>query len=229
MARILIVDDEPAIVELISVTLRREGFDISIARDAEEASSSVDAALPDLVLLDWMLPNGTGIGLTRAWRNERRTREMPIIIISARAEEADRVKGLDVGADDYLTKPFSLAELRARIRSVLRGRSPDLLDSEVTVGKLTLNASTRRVHCGDTEVTMGPTEFRLLQFFMRNPERVHSRQALLDRCWGDHVYIEERTVDVHVKRLRTSLELVDCHTLIQTVRGAGYRFSAQSP
>jgi two-component system phosphate regulon response regulator PhoB len=221
----LVVEDEPGIVELISVTLRHEGYDVSVARDANEAVRSVDTHLPDVVLLDWMLPGATGISLTKQWRGERRTRNLPIILISARAEEEDRVLGLDVGADDYLTKPFSLVELRARIRSVLRGRSPELTNTVVSAGPLVLDAATRRIHRDQVEVVVGPTEFRLLQFLMRNPERVHSRQVLLDRCWGDHVYIEERTVDVHVKRLRTSLELVNCHSMVQTVRGAGYRLS----
>ena len=185
----------------------------------------IDGALPSLVILDWMLPGQSGHSLARAWRAQPRTRGLPIIMLTARAEEADKVSGLEAGADDYLTKPFSANELLARIRAVLRRRAPDALDSVVEVGGLTINPATRRVSRGGREVKIGATEFKLLHFLMTHPERVHSRAQLLDRVWGDHVFIEERTVDVHIKRLRESLSPVDCQHLIETVRGAGYRLA----
>ncbi len=225
MGQILIVEDEPAIAELISINLRHEGHVVRVAADGESALRAVDATLPDLVLLDWMLPGQSGIALAKRWRGDPRTRELPIIMLTARAQEQDKVQGLDAGADDYLAKPFSTNELRARIRSVLRRRAPEALDAPVAAGPLTLDPATRRVFRDATEVSLGPTEFRLLRFFMSHPERVHSRSQLLDKVWGDHVFIEERTVDVHIKRLRGALTPVDCAELIQTVRGAGYRLS----
>jgi two-component system phosphate regulon response regulator PhoB len=176
-------------------------------------------------VLDWMLPGQSGLALARAWRTQPRTRELPIIMLTARADEADKVTGLDAGADDYLAKPFSANELLARIRAVLRRRSPEALDTAVTVGALTIDPATRRVTSQGREVKLGATEFRLLHFLMTHPERVHSRAQLLDRVWGDHVFIEERTVDVHVKRLRESLSGVNCQQMIETVRGAGYRLT----
>jgi two-component system phosphate regulon response regulator PhoB len=188
--------------------------------------------LPDLVLLDWMLPGQSGLGLAKHWRGQARTRELPIIMLTARSEEGDKISGLDAGADDYLTKPFSTKELLARIRAVLRRKAPEALDAAVEIEGLRLDPATRRVTRplgGETrEVKLGPTEFRLLHFFMTHPERVHSRAQLLDRVWGDHVFIEERTVDVHVKRLREALQAVQCAQLIETVRGAGYRFTQQA-
>ena len=225
MSRILVVEDEPAIAELISINLRHAGFEVTIAGDAAQAQAAVDGAMPSLVVLDWMLPGQTGQSLARQWRGQQRTRELPIIMLTARAEEADKVAGLDAGADDYLTKPFSSNELLARIRSVLRRRMPEALDSAVSIGALTINPATRRVTGDGREVKMGATEFKLLHFLMTHPERVHSRAQLLDRVWGDHVFIEERTVDVHVKRLRESLSGVNCQQMIETVRGAGYRFA----
>ena len=225
MSRILIVEDEPAIAELISINLRHAGFEVTIAGDAEQANAAVDGVLPSLVVLDWMLPGQSGHALARQWRGQPRTRELPIIMLTARAEEADKVSGLDAGADDYLTKPFSASELLARIRAVLRRRAPDALDSAVEVGLLTINPATRRVVSQGSEVKIGATEFKLLHFLMTHPERVHSRAQLLDRVWGDHVFIEERTVDVHVKRLRESLSSVACQHMIETVRGAGYRLT----
>jgi two-component system, OmpR family, phosphate regulon response regulator PhoB len=227
MRRILVVEDEAAIAELVSINLRHAGFEVTIAATAEQAQAAVDAVLPDLVLLDWMLPGTSGVQLARQWRATQRTRELPIIMLTARAQESDKVAGLDSGADDYLTKPFSTNELLARIRAVLRRRAPEALDSAVTVGDLCLDPAAHRVMRGTREVRLGPTEFRLLHFFMTHPERVHSRAQLLDRVWGDHVFIEERTVDVHVKRLREALAPVDCARMIETVRGAGYRISAQ--
>ena len=225
MSRILVVEDEPAIAELISLNLRHAGFEVTIAGDAAQAQAAVDGVMPSLVVLDWMLPGQSGQALARQWRAQQRTRELPIIMLTARAEEADKIAGLDAGADDYLTKPFSSNELLARIRSVLRRRTPEALDSAVSVGALTINPATRRVTGGGREVKMGATEFKLLHFLMTHPERVHSRAQLLDRVWGDHVFIEERTVDVHVKRLRESLSAVGCQHMIETVRGAGYRLT----
>ncbi len=225
MSRILVVEDEPAIAELISINLRHAGFEVTVAGDAEQAQAAVDGVLPSLVVLDWMLPGQSGHALARQWRGQPRTRELPIIMLTARPEEADKVSGLDAGADDYLTKPFSASELLARIRAVLRRRAPDALDSAVEVGLLTINPATRRVISQGREVKIGATEFKLLHFLMTHPERVHSRAQLLDRVWGDHVFIEERTVDVHVKRLRESLSSVACQHMIETVRGAGYRLT----
>jgi len=227
MSRVLVVEDESAIAELISINLRHAGFEVTIAASADQAQLEIDRVLPDLVILDWMLPGQSGLSLAKRWRGESRTRELPIIMLTARADEADKVSGLDAGADDYLTKPFSTHELMARIRAVLRRKAPEALDSAVELGPLKLDPSTRRVSRGEQEVKIGPTEFRLLHFFMTHPERVHSRAQLLDRVWGDHVFIEERTVDVHVKRLREALSPVSCATMIETVRGAGYRLTQQ--
>jgi two-component system, OmpR family, phosphate regulon response regulator PhoB len=229
MSRILVVEDEAAIAELVAINLRHAGYEVSIAADAETALKSVDRMLPDLVLLDWMLPGQSGLALAKAWRADARTKPLAIIMLTARAEEGDKLAGLDGGADDYLTKPFSPKELLARIRAVLRRKAPQALDDAVEVGGLTLDPATRRVtrvvEGGLREVKVGPTEFRLLHFLMTHPERVHSRAQLLDRVWGDHVFIEERTVDVHVKRLREALAPVNGATLVETVRGAGYRIT----
>ena len=227
MSHILVVEDESAIAELISINLRHAGFDVTIAATAEQAQAAVDGVLPDLIVLDWMLPGQSGLALAKRWRSEARTRELPVIMLTARADEADKIKGLDAGADDYLTKPFSTNELMARIRAVLRRKAPEALDSVVEVGALKIDPSTRRVSRGDKDIRVGATEFRLLHFFMTHPERVHSRAQLLDRVWGDHVFIEERTVDVHVKRLREALSPVQCAQMIETVRGAGYRLTQQ--
>jgi two-component system phosphate regulon response regulator PhoB len=227
MSQILVVEDEAAIAELISLNLRHAGYEVTLAANAEQAQAAVDGVLPDLVLLDWMLPGQSGLALARRWRGEARTRELPIIMLTARADESDKVSGLDAGADDYLTKPFSTHELMARIRAVLRRKAPEALDSAVEAGPLRLDPSTRRVTRGDVELKLGPTEFRLLHFLMAHPERVHSRAQLLDRVWGDHVFIEERTVDVHVKRLREALARGGCAHMIETVRGAGYRLTQQ--
>jgi two-component system phosphate regulon response regulator PhoB len=227
MSRILVVEDESAIAELIAINLRHAGFEVAVAATADEAQLEVGRVLPDLVVLDWMLPGQSGLALARQWRGAARTRELPIIMLTARAEESDKVSGLDAGADDYLTKPFSTKELLARIRAVLRRKAPEALDAVVEVGALRLDPGTRRVSREGSEVKLGPTEFRLLHFLMTHPERVHSRAQLLDRVWGDHVFIEERTVDVHVKRLREALEKVQCARMIETVRGAGYRLTQQ--
>ncbi len=233
MSRILVVEDEAAIAELVAINLRHAGYEVTLVGDAQGALQSVDRMLPDLVLLDWMLPGQSGLALTKAWRSAARTKALPIIMLTARAEEGDKLAGLDGGADDYLTKPFSPKELLARIRAVLRRKAPQALDDAVEVGGLRLDPATRRVNrlvdgvvC---DVKVGPTEFRLLHFLMTHPERVHSRAQLLDRVWGDHVFIEERTVDVHVKRLREALAPVRGSQLVETVRGAGYRMTQANP
>ncbi|MDR7334237.1 phosphate regulon transcriptional regulator PhoB [Roseateles asaccharophilus] len=228
MSRILVVEDESAIAELISINLRHAGFEVTLAASATAAQYEVDRVLPDLVVLDWMLPGQSGVALARQWRGSARTKELPIIMLTARADESDKIAGLDAGADDYVTKPFSTNELLARIRAVLRRKAPEALDSAVEIGPLLLDPGTRRVSRDGQEVKLGPTEFRLLHFLMTHPERVHSRSQLLDRVWGDHVFIEERTIDVHVKRLREALERVQCARMIETVRGAGYRLTQQS-
>jgi two-component system phosphate regulon response regulator PhoB len=228
--RLLVVEDESAIAELLSINLRHAGFQVTLVPSAEAARAEVDRELPALVVLDWMLPGQSGVALCRQWRAEARTRDLPVIMLTARVEEADQIQGLETGADDYLTKPFSPKTLVARIRAVLRRRAPQALEDAVQVGELRLDPATRRVvhdtQTGVTEVRLGPTEFRLLHFLMTHPERVHSRGQLLDRVWGDHVFIEERTVDVHIKRLREALAPVGCATMVETVRGAGYRFVA---
>ena len=221
--RILIVEDEPAIAELIAVNLRHNGFQPVWAIDAETAQRELDEILPDVILLDWMLPGESGLALARKWRATARTKTVPILMLTARGDEADRVAGLDAGADDYIVKPFSPRELLARIRAVLRRRVPEASGGVVKMGELQLDADTHRVNLADKPLKVGPTEFKLLHYLMRHPERVHSRGALLDKVWGDHVYIEERTVDVHVKRLRESLG--EAGIMIETVRGAGYRFT----
>ncbi|MBK9364363.1 MAG: phosphate regulon transcriptional regulator PhoB [Rubrivivax sp.] len=232
MSSVLIVEDESAIAELIAINLRHAGHEVTLAASAEQAQHAIGGALPDLVLLDWMLPGESGLQLARRWRTDPRTRDLPIIMLTARAEESDKVVGLDAGADDYLSKPFSPKELLARIRAVLRRKAPNTLDEAVEVGALRLDPATRRVtHRADSgwqELKIGPTEFRLLHFLMTHPERVHTRAQLLDRVWGDHVFIEERTVDVHIKRLREALAPAAVSGLIETVRGVGYRLSDAS-
>jgi two-component system phosphate regulon response regulator PhoB len=223
--RILIVEDEPAIAELIAVNLRHNGFTPVWSEDGESAQREIDAVLPDAILLDWMLPGQSGVALARRWRADARTRGIPIVMLTARGDEADKVSGLDAGADDYVTKPFSTQELLARLRAVLRRRSPEKGEETVSLGGLTLDGAARRVSWNGRPLKIGPTEFKLLHFLMNHPERVHSRQQLLDRVWGDHVFIEERTVDVHVKRLREALG--PGGALVETVRGAGYRITAQ--
>lgn len=227
MSRVLVVEDEAAIAELIALNLRHAGFEVVVASDANAAQDELDQVLPDLVLLDWMMPGTSGVALAKRWRSQPRTRDLPVIMLTARAEESDKVAGLDAGADDYLTKPFSTQELMARVRALLRRKAPQALDAAVDIAGLRLDPSTRRVSCGEQEVKVGPTEFKLLHFFMTHPERVHSRAQLLDRVWGDHVFIEERTVDVHVKRLREALSPVQRAQMIETVRGAGYRLTQQ--
>ncbi|MDO8437785.1 MAG: phosphate regulon transcriptional regulator PhoB [Nitrosomonadaceae bacterium] len=225
-ATILVVEDEPAIQELISYSLRQAGHVVFCAENAEQAMAVVNDALPDLVLLDWMLPGMSGVEFARMLRHATRTKTIPIIMLTARAEESDKIAGLEIGADDYITKPFSPRELIARIKAVLRRRSPEVADDMIEIGGLRLDPATHRVTVNDQEVVLGPTEFRLLHFLMSHPERVHTRSQLLDGVWGDHVFVEDRTVDVHIRRLRKALETVAKDELIQTVRGSGYRLSA---
>jgi two-component system phosphate regulon response regulator PhoB len=224
-ATILIVEDDPAIRELLIINLEASAHRVMEAGSAEEAEQLIVHNLPDLILLDWMLPGRSGPQFAQRIRMAERTKDVPIIMLTARTDEQDRVTGLEIGADDYMVKPFSPRELIARIKAVLRRRKPQLTEDKVDVKGLVLDPVTHRVTAGGTAVNIGPTEFRLLHFFMTHPERVHSRSQLLDKVWGDHVFVEERTVDVHIRRLRSVLELTGHDSLIQTVRGSGYRFS----
>jgi len=227
-ANILVVEDEPAIQELVAMNLEHAGHHVLRARDAEQALHLVRHALPDLILLDWMLPGQSGLAFARRMRQDERTKQVPIIILTARGEEHDKVAGLEAGADDYVTKPFSPRELLARIRAVLRRRAPQLSDEPTEIGGLRLDPATHRVVAKGRNLELGPTEFRMLRFLMTHPERVHSRAQLLDQVWGDHVFVEERTVDVHIRRLRKALEPTGHDRLIETVRGSGYRLSASA-
>jgi two-component system, OmpR family, phosphate regulon response regulator PhoB len=219
---VLIVEDEDPILELIAVNLEHAGQVPWRARTVEEAESQISKALPDVVLLDWMLPGESGAAFTRRLRADRRTRSIPIIMLTARAEERDKITGLESGADDYITKPFSPRELVARIKAVLRRRAPELIDDAVEIADLRLDPVAHRVTGGGRKIELGPTEFRLLHFFMTHPDRIYTRTQLLDEVWGDHVFVEERTVDVHIRRLRQALEPSKHDRLIETVRGSGY-------
>jgi two-component system phosphate regulon response regulator PhoB len=225
MPRVLIVEDEAAIAELVAVNLRHNGFSPVWASDGEAAQRELDAVLPDVILLDWMLPGQSGVTLARKWRADARTKGIPILMLTARGDEPDKIAGLDAGADDYITKPFSTQELLARMRAVLRRRAPEQVADSVTMGELVLDGATHRVSYQGQSLKLGPTEFKLLHYLMKHAERVHSRGQLLDKVWGDHVFIEERTVDVHVKRLRESLG--NAGSMVETVRGAGYRLTVQ--
>ena len=225
-ATILDVEDEPGIQEVLKFNLGQHGHDVVVADDAEDALNLLRGALPDIILLDWMLPGMPGIDLARKIRGDSRLKTIPIIMLTARTEERDKVQGLDTGADDYITKPFSPRELMARIKAVLRRRAPEMTEDPVEVGGLKLDPISHRVFGDGKALDLGPTEFRLLHFLMTHPERVYSRSQLLDHVWGDHVFVEERTVDVHIRRLRGALEQSGHDRLIQTVRGAGYRLSA---
>lgn len=224
--RILVVEDEPAIRELLRVNLVAAGYDVDTVPDAESAQRELAAALPGLLLLDWMLPGKSGVTLAKELRGNHRTRELPIIMLTARAEEADKVAGLEAWVDDYVTKPFSPRELKARIKSVLRRRAPEAVQEPLAAGALRLDPATHRVTAGADAIALGPTEFRLLRFLLARPERVHSRAQLLDQVWGDDAFIEERTVDVHIRRLRQALAPFGQDALIETVRGSGYRLAA---
>ena len=228
--RILIVDDEPAIREMVAYALRKGEYEPAHAGDAREAQAAIADRVPDLILLDWMLPGTSGLELARRWRRDALTRDVPIIMLTARGEENDRVGGLEAGVDDYVVKPFSARELLARIRAVMRRSREDDEHGSVQVGALRIDGAAHRVFArqdgSDTPIAIGPTEYRLLHFFMTHPERVYSRSQLLDHVWGGSVYVEERTVDVHIRRLRKTLEPTALDDMVQTVRGAGYRFSA---
>jgi two-component system phosphate regulon response regulator PhoB len=224
-ASILVVEDEPAIFELIRVNLADAGYEVRAAPDAESARRELGRALPSLLLLDWMLPGKSGLALAKELRGDAHTRELPIIMLTARADEADKVAGLEAWVDDYVTKPFSPRELKARIKSVLRRRSPEAAQEPLVAGALRLDPATHRVTVDGKAVALGPTEFRLLRFLLARPERVHSRAQLLDHVWGGDVYLEERTVDVHIRRLRVALEPFGQDALVETVRGSGYRLA----
>ena len=222
---ILIVEDEDAIRQMVAFGLRRAGFEPLEAADCASARLALADRVPDLILLDWMLPDLSGVEFARGLRRDPATKAVPIIMLTARADEDDKVRGLESGVDDYLTKPFSARELNARIKAVLRRAAPGGEDETFTLGRLSLNGASHRVTAGEQEVTLGPTEFKLLRFFMSQPDRVFSRSQVLDRVWGGNVYVEERTVDVHIRRLRKALEPAGCDGYVQTVRGTGYRFA----
>jgi len=222
---LLIIEDEKPIRDMLRFALHAAGYEIIEAADSHEARVLLAETVPDLILVDWMLPSGSGIDLVRQIKQDELTQDVPIIMLTARVEDEYKVRGLETGADDYITKPFSMRELLARIRVVLRRSTPEHGDGPFQIGDLVLDHNTQQVTCRDEIVDLGPTEYRLLAFFMAHPERVYSRSQLLDRVWGRSVYVEERTVDVHVRRLRKSLEPFGQHHLIQTVRGTGYRFS----
>ncbi|HRF88348.1 MAG TPA: phosphate regulon transcriptional regulator PhoB [Pseudomonadales bacterium] len=224
MPTILVVEDEPAIRELIAIHLKHADFQVQLAERADIAETAVQQMLPDAVILDWMLPDGSGIALAKKFRANERTRNLPIIMLTARAHEDDKISGLEAGADDYITKPFSPKELVARIKALLRRRTPHLSGDSIEIGNLSINPATHTLSAGETAIELGPTEFRLLLFFMTHPDRVYSRTQLLNEVWGDHVFIEERTVDVHIRRLRAALEPTSHDNWITTVRGSGYRF-----
>ena len=228
-ARILVVEDEPAIQELLSLTLSEAGHLAVLAGDAAQAYQQTQEVLPDLILLDWMLPGMSGIEFARKPRAQPRTQNIPIIMLTAKAHEQDKLAGLETGADDYMVKPFSTRELNARIKAVLRRRAPQMVEDRVEAGDLVLDPVAYRVSANGNDVHLGPTEFKLLHFFMTHPERVYSRIQLLDHVWGDHVFIEERTVDVHIRRLRSALEETGQDDAVQTVRGVGYRFTKSRP
>lgn len=226
-ANILVVEDEPAIQELLTLNLQQGGHNPLRAMSVEQAQNLMRETLPDLIVLDWMLPGMSGIEFARRLKSDEHTKAIPIIMLTAKSEEADKVRGLEVGADDYVTKPFSPRELLARVKAVLRRRAPQMTDDPIEVNGLRVDPVTHRVTGNNIEIELGPTEFRLLHFLMSNPERVHSRSHVLDKVWGDRVYVEDRTVDVHIRRLRKALEASGHEEMIQTVRGVGYRFSAR--
>jgi two-component system, OmpR family, phosphate regulon response regulator PhoB len=228
--RILIVEDEPSIAELIAINLSHAGFEVERAMQTDIALTMMKDQLPNLIILDWMLPGKSGVQFAKELRSNERTKALPILMLTAKSEESDKVLGLDSGADDYVTKPFSPKELIARVRAILRRQMPMEDTGPLAVGPLKLDPSSHRVMAiwpnqEPKAIALGPTEFRLLQYFMANPERVHSRASLLDKVWGSEVYIEERTVDVHIKRLRAALLPFDCDRYVETVRGSGYRIT----
>jgi two-component system, OmpR family, phosphate regulon response regulator PhoB len=226
-ANILVVEDEPAIQELLALNITQAGHNAMRALSAEHAQELLRETMPDLILLDWMLPGTNGLEFARKLKSDALTKSIPIIMLTARGDEYDKVRGLEVGADDYVTKPFSPRELNARIKAVLRRRAPQMTDDPIELNGLRLDPTTHRVTGNDKVIDLGPTEFRLLHFFMTNAERVHTRSQLLDKVWGDRVFVEDRTVDVHIRRLRNALSVSGHEDLVQTVRGAGYRLSVQ--
>jgi len=226
-ANILIVEDESPILELLALNISQAGYNPLRAISAEHAEKLINEALPDIILLDWMLPGMSGIDFAKKLRSNTLTKTIPIIMLTARSDELDKVKGLEVGADDYITKPFSPKELNARIKAVLRRKAPELTEDILKINGLELNPVSHRVTGNNKPLEMGPTEFRLLHFFMSNPERVYSRSQLLDKVWGSQIFIEDRTVDVHIRRLRNILTQSQHENLIQTVRGSGYRLSTK--
>ncbi|MDZ4141093.1 MAG: phosphate regulon transcriptional regulator PhoB [Methylotenera sp.] len=227
-ANILVVEDEPAIQELLALNITQAGHNAMRALSAEIAQNLMRETIPDLILLDWMLPGISGLEFARKLKSDSLTKNIPIIMLTARGDEYDKVRGLEVGADDYVTKPFSPRELNARIKAVLRRRAPQMTDDPIEVAGLRLDPTTHRVTGNEKTIELGPTEFRLLHFFMTNAERVHTRSQLLDKVWGDRVFVEDRTVDVHIRRLRNALSLSGHEDLVQTVRGAGYRLSTKN-
>jgi two-component system phosphate regulon response regulator PhoB len=226
-ANILVVEDEPAIQELLTLNLQQAGHNPLRAMSVEQAQLLMRETLPDLIILDWMLPGMSGIEFARRLKSDDYSKAIPIIMLTAKSEETDKVRGLEVGADDYVTKPFSPRELLARVKAVLRRRAPQMTDDPIEVSGLLVDPVTHRVTGNGTTIDLGPTEFRLLHFLMCNPERVHSRSNVLDKVWGDRVYVEDRTVDVHIRRLRKALTESGHEEMIQTVRGVGYRFSSR--
>ena len=226
--KILIVEDEQAIREMVGLALRNAGYECLEAADSVQAQAAIINHTPDLVLLDWMLPGVSGVDYARQLRREKLTQHLPVIMLTARTEEHDKIKGLETGADDYITKPFSTRELLARIKSLLRRSAPQTVDTSVEISGLQLDPVTHRVQANGRKIELGPMEFKLLHFFMTHAERVHSRERILDSVWGGNVYVEERTVDVHIRRLRMALTLTGHDSLIQTVRGSGYRLSTQA-
>lgn len=225
--KVLVVDDEAPIREMLVFVLEQNGFQAIEAEDYDSAIAAMVEPYPDMVLLDWMLPGGSGIQIAKKFKQNEHTRQIPIIMLTARGEEEDKIRGLEVGADDYVTKPFSPKELMARIKAVIRRVAPTSLEEAIEVQGLRLDPISHRVTSGGSELDMGPTEFRLLHFFMTHPERVYSREQLLDHVWGTNVYVEDRTVDVHIRRLRKAIATLGHDRLVQTVRGAGYRFSSK--
>ncbi|AJJ10096.1 phosphate regulon transcriptional regulatory protein PhoB [Yersinia rohdei] len=225
--RILVVEDEAPIREMVCFVLEQNGYQPLEAEDYDSAVTRLSEPYPDLVLLDWMLPGGSGIQFIKHMKREALTRDIPVMMLTARGEEEDRVRGLEVGADDYITKPFSPKELVARIKAVMRRISPMAVEEVIEMQGLSLDPSSHRVMANEQALDMGPTEFKLLHFFMTHPERVYSREQLLNYVWGTNVYVEDRTVDVHIRRLRKALEVDGHDRMVQTVRGTGYRFSTR--
>jgi two-component system phosphate regulon response regulator PhoB len=226
MPVILVVEDEAAIAQLITVNLRHNGFKPVWMASGPAAQAAIDAELPDAIVLDWMLPGESGLSLAKRWRQAPRTQDVPILMLTARGDEAERVAGLEAGADDYIVKPFSVKELLARIRAVLRRRQPELSSPVLRIGQVTVDANAHQAFVADQALKLGPTEFKLLTFLLSHPQRVHSRAQLMDQVWGDQAVIEERTIDVHVKRLREALG--DAAPMVETVRGVGYRLVTQA-